>query len=507
MTFDGTWPDIDYASRDALDFPPLEHLRRLPSLPPRDRVTALEAWRRLAPRSENWWYNEIGAPELVGDALLGVADLLDDGRRRVWGDWLRDAAGPVEMTGQNLVWAAAVQLRRGLLTGDDTVVRHEVGRMCSVLAPTTGEGVQPDLSFHQHGPQLYSGGYGASLVASLTRWVDLFPAPAARAFADFLLDGQQWFAHGDAYDFTSTGRELVRPDAGRTDQLRAAATALARRGHRADELAACAARLSGDGAPLVGTRWFPRSDYLAHRRPGWSFTVRASSTRTVPTETLNGENTLGRHLGDGVTTYRVTGAPDAYRAAIPRWDWARLPGTTTEQGRPLLPRPYLERGASDDVHGWTDGTHGVATMRLNGTDRFTDGWKTWFCFPDAVVALGAGLTAPAAGRVLTTVDQRVRTGPVSRSGAEATHAGFTYRALHGAWEVEAGDLLTIWFDHGEAPHDASYAYAVSPVGANPPIEVLVNTPEAQAVRCGGVTLTRRRAERRGRAGNPITPGT
>lgn len=509
MTFDGTWPDVDYASRDPLDFPALEHLRRLPALPPRDRVAGLEAWRRLAPTSDNWWYNEIGAPELVGDVLLGVADLLDDERRRAWGDWLRDAAGPVEPTGQNLVWAAGVQLRRGLLVRDDAAVRHEVERMCSVLEPTTGEGVQPDLSFHQHGPQLYSGGYGASLVASLARWAHLFTGPATRAFADYLLDGQQWFAHGDTYDFTSTGRELVRPDAHGVGPLRAAALALAREGHRADELAACAARLTGNpgdgpgdpdnpddprGGPLVGTRWFPRSDYLTHRRPGWSATVRMSSTRTVPTETLNGENTLGRHLGDGVTAFRATGRPDGYRGAVHRWDWARLPGTTTEQGRSLLPRPYLERGASDDVHGWSDGAHGVATMRLNGTDRFTDGWKTWFCFPDAVVALGAGITGPP-GRVLTAVDQRLVAGPVSARAGEVSHDGLTYRALAGGWAVEHGDLLTIWFDHGEAPRDATYAYAVSPAGASPPIEVLSNAPGAQAVRCGGVTLTRRDAER------------
>ncbi|QFZ16515.1 polysaccharide lyase family 8 super-sandwich domain-containing protein [Saccharothrix syringae] len=493
MAPDGTWPDIDYTARDPHDFPQLEHLARVPALPPRDRLTALDAWRRLAPRSENWWYNEVGAPEMVGDALLGVADLLDDERRRAWGDWLRDAAGPVEMTGQNLVWAAAVQLRRGLLTGDDAVVRHEVARMCSVLEPTTGEGVQPDLSFHQHGPQLYSGGYGASLVASLTRWVHLFDAPARRAFADFLLDGQQWFAHGDTYDFTCMGREVVRPDSHRVDSLRDAVTALARHGHRADELAACAARLSGGGEPLVGTRWFPRSDYLAHRRPGWSCTVRASSTRTVPTESLNGENTSGRHLGDGVTAFRVTGAPDGYRDAIPRWDWARLPGTTTEQGRSLFPRPYLERGASDDVRGWADGAHGVATMRLAGTDRFADGWKTWFCFPDAVVALGAGITAPAAGRVLTTVDQRVAAGPVAAGAGRVAHAGLVYRSLGGEWSAEVRDgLLAVWFDHGEAPRDATYSYVVAP--ADVEVEVLVNTPEAQAVRCGGATLTRAHAD-------------
>ncbi|MEU4738872.1 polysaccharide lyase family 8 super-sandwich domain-containing protein [Actinosynnema sp. NPDC023658] len=489
MRPDGTWPDVDYASRDAADFPALEHLRRAQALPPAERLTALEAWRRLAPRSDNWWYNEIGAPQVVGDALLDLD--LSPTDRASWGEWLAAAIGPVPKAGQNLVWVSAIHLRRGLITRDDAVVTEAVERMCSVLAFTDEEGVQRDHSFHQHGPQLYSGGYGASLVASLTRWLHLFPEPAVRFFTDFLLDGQQWFAHGSSYDFAAMGRELVRPDAHRLDSLREAVDRLSGSPYRAEEVAALAARLDGDGPPLVGTKWFPRSDYLAHRRPTWAFAVRMSSTRTVPTETLNGENTLGRHLGDGVATFRV-GAADGYREVLSRWDWARLPGTTTEQGRSLLPRPYLERGAAEDVLGWADGEHGVAVMRLAGVDRFTDGWKAWFCFPDAVVALGAGISAPGANRVITTVDQRLAVDEPTTGGPTAgavRHGGLTYLPLSPHFASVENGIFTLGFDHGPGPVHASYACVVAP--DLPEVEVLANTPAVQSVRCGGTTLTRR----------------
>ncbi|MET8337496.1 polysaccharide lyase family 8 super-sandwich domain-containing protein [Streptosporangium canum] len=59
---------------------------------------------------------------------------------------------------------------------------------------------------------------------------------------------------------------------------------------------------------LVGCRYYPRSDYLVHRRLAWPVSVRMASTRTAPTESMNGENLRGRHLGDGGTLTARHGA-------------------------------------------------------------------------------------------------------------------------------------------------------------------------------------------------------
>ncbi|ACU34467.1 polysaccharide lyase family 8 super-sandwich domain-containing protein [Actinosynnema mirum] len=504
---DGTWADIDYADHDAADFPPLEHLRRALSLPDGQRLKALEAWRRLAPRSDNWWYNEIGAPRLVGDALLG-ADL-DRAQRATWGTWLAEQAGPVPMTGQNLVWAQGIELRRGLVEDDPELVRRAVARMSEVLRTGDGEGIQEDLSFHQHGPQLYSGGYGASLVADLALWVRAvhgtpwaFGAAEVRLLADFLVDGQQWAVHGGGFDFTTMGREIARADAHhRTADLRAAVLRLLECDPpRTAELTAFDDRLAGHGAPLVGTRWYPRSDYLVHRRPGWSLSVRMSSGRTVPTECLNGENLLGRHLGDGVAALRLGDqAEDGYRSVLPVWDWARLPGVTTEQGRSLRPRPDQPRGGGEAI-GWSDGENGVAALRLAGVEGFTEGWKTWFCFADAVVALGAGITAPdAVGPVVTTIDQRLADhGSVTYVPMTTGHFSGVERRT-GSWRdlsgVESGrpveaDVFVMGFDHGPRPENASYACLIAPGDELPEVEVLANRVDRQAVRCGSVVLER-----------------
>ena len=307
LAADGTWPDIDYTDRDGIAFRPLEHVARALRLALSKEhraaaLNALDAWRHHGPRSDNWWFNQIGAPQLIGDALLLLAGDLGTRQRARWGDWLAGCAGPIEMTGQNLVWAQGIVLRHGLLANDGELVSSAVARMSTVLRVTDGEGIQDDLSFHQHGAQLYSGGYGSCLVADLALWIYAvhgtpwaFGASEVRLFTDFLLDGQQWAVHGGGFDFTTMGRNITRAGAHRaTGELRPAIRRLlAADAPRRDELAAFDARLAGTEAghlPLTGTeagrlpvgpvgcRYYPRSDYLVHRRPAWSVSVRMSST-------------------------------------------------------------------------------------------------------------------------------------------------------------------------------------------------------------------------------------
>ncbi|MFR9726825.1 polysaccharide lyase family 8 super-sandwich domain-containing protein [Streptomyces sp. MS19] len=540
---DGTWPDIDYTGRDRAAWPPYEHLERTLDLardPARHPAAAraLDAWARLDPRADNWWYNEIGVPRLLGDILLLTADHLAPARVTAWADRLAAAAGTVPLTGQNLVWSQGITLRRGLITGDPALVARAATAMATVLRVTDAEGIQADLSFHQHGAQLYGGGYGRSLALDLSRWIHAlhgtpwaFGAEEVALFTAFTLDGQRWLVHGDGFDFTTMGREVARAGAHHIrDELRTVVRRLLAAGApRADELAAYAAQLAGEGLGPSGSRAYPRSDYLAHRPPGWSLSVRMASTRTAPTESMNGENLLGRHLGDGVAALRVGDADeDGYRAVLPLWDWARLPGTTAEQipdPAALFPRPNGQHGASAHVGVRTDGRLAVAAYDLTGTDRFTAGWKAWFCFEDAYVALGAGIAAPGAVHpVVTTVDQRLATGPLTTGHGWAHHGRAGYVALagpaaltarvrerSGSWEDLSttgdgarltADVFWAGFDHGPAPAGAAYACLVLPGAdaettarraAAPGVTVLANAPGVQSVRhdATGAVLTAR----------------
>jgi chondroitin AC lyase len=514
----GTWADIDFNEKDPtnVEFPPLRHVARALQLALHgfldEALAALDTWRTARISSDNWWYNEIAAPQLVADTLLAASDRLTTAHREQWGRWLAGTAGGVPLTGDNLLWAKAIVLRQGLLTADSDLVESAKVLISSVLQTTDADGIQEDFTYHHHGPLLYSGNYGAALGPEVALWVWVLNETrwalsndAVSTFANFLLEGQRWAVHGGGFDFPTMGRAVSRSDGHNSvERLRTTLDRLLRASPpRREELEAfdcwLAAADSGDtrqlaaGAP-VGSRYFPCSDYLVHRRPTWSVTVRMSSSRTIPTESLLGENLRGRYLGDGVAPVRLGHAPqDGYRAALPLWDWSRLPGVTAarpERPDDLFPRANGERGTSAQVDGWANGSHGIAVMRLCGTDSLTDGWKAWFCFPDWFVALGTAISAPYAHMgVVTTIDQRLAVGPVTvgptTSARQYVHHGrLGYISLSAPEQLIAGveqrtgswadisqsgstvqmsaPLFSVGFDHGPCPQAASYACLVLP---------------------------------------------
>jgi len=56
------------------------------------------------------------------------------------------------MTGQNKVWLAGNVLIRGLLLNDAELIKEARENICSEIVLGQKEGIQPDWSFHQHGP-------------------------------------------------------------------------------------------------------------------------------------------------------------------------------------------------------------------------------------------------------------------------------------------------------------------------------------------------------------------
>jgi hyaluronate lyase len=179
--------------------------------------------------------------------------------------------------------------------------------------------------------------------------------------------------------------------------------------------------------------------------------------------------------------------------------------------------------------GATDGTHAALGQHVRGLSSTLQGMKSWFCLGDSVVCLGAGISAADGVPVETVVDNRnlgadgrnalyadghrlpAGTGTARRfrnprslaiegSGAYLFPEGGTVNVLRedrtGSWhDINTGSstapltrtYLTLWFDHGTDPTDASYAYVLLP-GAGPaaaarhrPARVLANTPAVQAV--------------------------
>ncbi|MBC8010749.1 MAG: hypothetical protein H7067_11720, partial [Burkholderiales bacterium] len=307
------------------------------------------------------WFYLIGAPQAVARAALILDEELTPDERRaaiailqtcLRADGVLIYAGS-PATGQNLQHEAEIQIVAGCLMPDPAYLARYAAQIEREIAIRDAEGLKADWSFHQHGPQLYSGGLygngfsrdGAKLAWALRDTPFAFSPPTVSALIHCVLDGQQWMTRGRSFDFLTAGRMVAWPrfqgvepegDQGVAD----AGVHLAEFDPaRHDELLAFSARMSGQAAPSTapsGNRVFWASDYQSHQRPAFFASARMSSRRVFGTESGGGQNTLGYHLGDGAMALMVTG--DEYRDIFPLWDWRRVPGVTTVDN-PSVPFP------------------------------------------------------------------------------------------------------------------------------------------------------------------------
>lgn len=550
MADDGSWPDVDYADDARSNWKAAEHLARAgvmaralraPDQPLegdpvlRERIgRAVAFWLARDPRNPNWWHNEIGTPQALGEILLLLDGPLPPEQAARAGEILRRGAWK-RWTGQNLVWGAVNQVMRGCIEGDAAAVREAfdgIYREMRVASPGQ-EGVQADWSFHQHGSLLYSGGYGLGFAIDCARCVAYAhgtrfacpPAPLS-VLSRYLLDGEQWMIRGRVFDYGAIGRQITRPGEDAASLVLALDALAGLPGPDRARYAAFARRLRGErGArPLVGNRHFWKSDFMVHHRPGFYASARMFSRRTLNTDGyINGENRRSHHLADGCMYLMRTG--EEYRDIFPAWDWRRVPGTTCEQDpAPLVPARVQVRGAEEWAGGVSDGRSGLASMHLErGGLRAR---KAWAFFDDCVLCLGAGIACGTPNPVLTSVEQCLARGEVSTSGqtvpliagrralggpAWAWHDGVGYRfqgpgQVTVAREVQAGDwteigvaaggrqereVFSAWVDHGGRPSGqaSTYAYLVLPrttaaalarMRGLGPVRVLANTPKVQA---------------------------
>lgn len=132
-------------------------------------------------------------------------------KRSKWAKW----------TGQNLTWGATIQIMRGCVEKNPEVVAEAYKRLYEeiCLVPPGKEGIQTDYSFHQHGSQLYSGGYGHGFAQDNARFLyyaheTRFAAPETvlAVLVGYLLDGQQWMVYGTGYDLRMTSSRNIRSE-------------------------------------------------------------------------------------------------------------------------------------------------------------------------------------------------------------------------------------------------------------------------------------------------------
>ncbi|OYV04079.1 MAG: hypothetical protein CFE26_18805, partial [Verrucomicrobiales bacterium VVV1] len=402
----GTWTDIDYTSTAQTNWPPRIHLERIRAMSKtyvwgslqgdtslREAILkAYDAWITKDPQSTNWWYQSISTPQVLGETLMILGSevsttRLNSGLPLVARAYVARATNSGTNTGANRGDRAYASMMRGLLANDSALTSESFLAMGDTIllnsANAFAEGIQADGSFQQHGAQLYVGGYGYGYLSGLLKYSGWgagtaygFSPLQKRVLLDHLLDGPQWFIRGNTMEYTSTGRGLSR--SGSTSSAlgfgNVVNDALATSGgYRSAELTAFQQRMAattsaGAAVPssaLVGNRNFWRADAMVHHRPGFSISVKTSSTRTLQPESGNGEGLKNLHLSDGVTLIQRTG--NEYDDLMPVWDWRRLPGTTVEQGTYSL-KPSADwgvYGTSTHAGGASDGQDGIADFNYS----------------------------------------------------------------------------------------------------------------------------------------------
>lgn len=555
MLPEGRWSDLDYACFFRTNWEPVEHLKRLTTIATsytdkRSRYhgnevlydaikAALQYWIAQDPICHNWWYNQISVPQTQASLLA----LMDAGEKRLPAEistpilaTMSKRSDPHKWTGANKMDIAIHHLIRGCLLKNDSIVRVNADEIFYPVQIVEKEGIQEDLSYHQHGPQLYIGGYGTVFVDNIVRMGNILHGTRYAMspekldlFSNFIRNTYFNVFRSRYLDFSVTGRGVSRKgtlDYGDCAELFRKLQALDPA--HADEYAAIARRfLTREASYLRSDKntMYYRSDYMLHNRQHYDFSVRASSTRTNKTESGNGENLYGTYMSDGATNIRVNG--NEYVDILPVWEWDRIPGTTAPAGEKRNPADWGTKGTGTFTGGVSDGKCGVMTFRMN--DYGVKARKSWFMFDDEIVCLGSGISSDVPEEIVTTLNQchqdgeawidtgeklqQIAQGEISydKTPRWIWHDSIAYlfpqaNSVSLKLDHQKGNWAKINFNyptteislpvfnlairHGKSPRNASYAYIVVP-GINRPeqmktyshrhLKIERNDPELQAV--------------------------
>lgn len=563
---DGSWSDIEYSSTAQTNWAPITHLDRLKAMAVayiadgsslkgdttlyNDIVNGLNYWYTKKPTSTNWYMYEIGWPQRMGVILC----LLRHGEKQVPAStekniltWQKSISkGPNQSgsqgTGANKMDIALQWIYRTALQEDKTNLDFAVNQFFLPIKFNSGEGLQTDYSYLQHGMQLYAGGYGGSVLTATIKVVYYLEGTSYAEQGDymnyisnFVRLGYLPSVRGQYMSFNNVGRSVANKSGMSRTSFASITTALeqldpsnATAFHNATQ------RLQGKAAASYGIddfhRHYWRADYTVHQRAGYNIDVRTASTRTLRCENGNGANLKGYFMTEGGTWISQSGTE--YADLPVAWDWAHLPGTTVPAVSSIpQPSQWGTSGQSTFTGGVSDGLYGAMTYKMNNTEYSinTQANKSWFFFDNEVVCMGAGIKSSNSSNVHTTINQCLLNGDVVTETSAGTgdtlstgthssladvawvnHDNITYHfpaggslkinntTQSGTWKsidsansdtnTYTKNVFKMWLDHGNKPSAASYVYYIVPNTQNIAAAkektdslTLVNTDSVQAV--------------------------
>jgi len=452
--------------------------------------------------------------------------------------------------GLNFIGEANSTVCQGIAAGNYSLIQEGIDTIAgdmriksidSYVNDSLGEGIKADYSWHEHGVQLYSGGYGLQALNFYTSLILLtkgtsigtaFTPDKIQLFSNFVLEGHRWLSYRGISDLASCGRNISRVSGVHDIYPQQISPII-----QIDPANTAAYNTwinhvkNGGPSGLTGNKHFWKSDVMVQRGANYYMSVKIPSIRRVSTEYMNNENLKYKNLLPlGYTQIYTSG--NEYNGIFPLWDWSRIPGMTGEKTEivtiagpndsPLGPNSYAGGVSSNG------GTMGF--MAYKATINGISANKSYFFIGDAMFCLGSGITGNKANGIVTSVNQAFPNGTITvNNGTTQTfttgtpnysniawihndNIGYIFpnggsvsvqnvqqSSSTGTWKnigtytnaISPANVFSIWINHGTAPNNATYQYIVVPdknlaafqtFAANPGFVVVQNDGNIQAIR-------------------------
>ena len=454
--------NIDYFSEEKNYWRPIDHLKKVLVLQAaylsknskyyndsnvkKSSVLSMEYWVKNDFHCDwNNWYNNIGIGMYIPDILLtGLEGMAEKDYKwlleKIQSTLLQNSLlrfkiyeRKVNESGGNLTDQVLSTLKVAVLENDYNTMMWLKSLLENELRPFPpykgknyhrwdAEGIKEDYSFQQHDQLIYFGGYGEVLLSGLTRYLQYtrntqfeLNKKSLDFYADFLVEGIQFATRNGYRDISASGRGIAREGGakGIWNDVKNSAKELLEYAER-DKVSdlqkeklqnLMKTRFNGEkDLGALGHRYFYESDYNVYNHTNYMATVRHASKNTRIFEYLNGENPLAYYTGFGSTFYYVDG--NEYEDIFPVYDWNKIPGTTTRQGKvPKMNQDlsYGTYGKTNSVSGVSNGKVGMSYFKQNAREVY--GNKAYFMFYDGVVCLGSGITNLLLNNVVTSINQ------------------------------------------------------------------------------------------------------
>jgi len=506
------------------------------------------AYTANAAEYNNWWDWEIGGLQNFNNAAVLIYPALTPAQITNYNNSVDHFCPGAQgwMTGANLTDKCKGMIIRGILGKTAGKLATAQTNLSPVfLYVTSGDGFYRDGSFVQHTRIAYTGTYGIVLLGDIAQLVNLLNGstwqitdPNLTNVYNWVVSSYQPVIYKGAMMDMVRGRAIARYSETESGDGSSAVNDIRQIAQFApSNIASAFTNWAISPSLTLGQYHFAGMDRVVAWRTNFCFGLSMSSTRIANYESINGENLHGWFTGDGMTYLYMGNSETQFSGDFwPTVDAYHLPGTTAE----TIARSDGAREATASSQNWVggaqvSGSYGAAGMSLAATNSLT-AKKSWFMFDNQVVCLGAGITCGDATEVDTTVENRrlgaSPTNILSVNGVSfsptmgwssnltsvswcalggvagyyfpggATNLRAAFVANTGSWsQINNGtyvgtttnlftdDYLTLWFNHGTKPTNASYAYVILPnynassmasYAASPDIMVLTNTVTVQA---------------------------